>query len=737
MIHAGLYLFPEEQGERILAEHRREMKLTVKVVLTFSEDSEVPMANMNAAEDRYRTLLSVSSAIATQASLQEVLRSLRRLLSTSIPFDSIGISLLSEDGKSVRLGAFERGPAALDVAIGSEHQCAGTALERAIEEQKPLYIADLRTEIAKVPGIASQAARTALKSGYIFPISTPRKKLGALTFGSINEGQFSQDDMELMESIASHVAIAIESALATDAANLYQRQLLQERDRLRLLLEINNHLVSQLDVNALLGAASASIRKYFDNDFTGIWLIDQERTRLECAALDFPNSNGLLVNTLTPELTEEDLTKIRGRHPRILTRQQAAEMPGALVERWDAEGIESLAIAPLSTSNGPLGAIALGSRRFNRFDQEDLSLLSQVGTQISLALDNALAYGKLNASKNRLEEERLYLESEIRAEYNFEDIVGKSAALRKVLNQVAIVAPTGSTVLLLGETGTGKELFARAIHSRSARKDSTFVRLNCAAIPSGLVESELFGHEKGAFTSALTQKRGRFELADKGTLFLDEIGDISLDLQPKLLRALQEQEFERLGSTKTIHVDVRLIAATHRDLVAMIRNDQFREDLFYRLNVFPIEIPPLRDRREDIPLLVHCFVSRLSRRMQKHIRTIPRDAMEALIHAPWPGNIRELENFIERAVILSPGEELKVPIAEIRGLPSCRTSLRYGSSTLEDAERRAILDALGESGGRMSGKGGAAERLGLKRTTLQNKMRRLGISRADPSVKLK
>src|SRR6201987_5262032 len=249
---------------------------------------------------------------------------------------------------------------------------------------------------------------------------------------------------------------------------------------------------------------------------------------------------------------------------------------------------------------------------------------------------------------NGLDADQFYFEPEISSEHCFENIVGQSPALRKVLEHVAIVAPTDSTVLLHGETGTGKELVARAIHNLSSRRDRPYVRMNCAAIPSGLLESELFGHERGAFTGALMQRKGRFELADRGTLLLDEIGDISLDLQPKLLRALQEREFERLGSTKTIRVDVRLIAATHRDLQAMIRNNQFREDLFYRLNVCPIEIPPLRERREDIPLLVHYFVLRLSRQMQKRIKSVPKEAMEVLVNHDWPGNIRELEKSLER-----------------------------------------------------------------------------------------
>ncbi len=384
-------------------------------------------------------------------------------------------------------------------------------------------------------------------------------------------------------------------------------------------------------------------------------------------------------------------------------------------------------MVPLTTARRRLGALAVGSFEEHHYSGTDLEFLQQVAKQVAVAVENALAFQQIAELRDKLAKEKLYLEEEIQTEYNFEEIVGDSRALKLVLKEVQTVAATDSTVLILGETGSGKELVARALHNLSDRRERTFVKLNCAAIPTGLLESELFGHEKGAFTGAIATKIGRFELADRGTIFLDEVGEIPLELQVKLLRVLQEQEFERLGSTRTIRVNVRILAATNRDLGQMVEEQRFRSDLYYRLKVFPITVPPLRERPEDIPLLVRHFAQKFAQRMKKRIETIPSEAMKALQAYHWPGNVRELENFIERAVILTQGSDLFVSLAELKRPPSHTTN--SGTTTLEQAEREHILKALRESEWIIGGPAGAATKLGMKRTTLQSKMQKLNISR--------
>jgi formate hydrogenlyase transcriptional activator len=408
------------------------------------------------------------------------------------------------------------------------------------------------------------------------------------------------------------------------------------------------------------------------------------------------------------------------------SREDLLAMQSGFVSQMLEQGIQSLCCIPLVTRNGSLGTLNLASKERSAFI-EDIDFLEQVAAQVAVALDNARAYREIAELKDKLTKENLYLEDEIRSERNFEEIVGESAALKQVLNEARTVAPSDATVLILGETGTGKELIARAVHRMSSRKNANFIKLNCAAIPTGLLESELFGHEKGAFTGAVSQKIGRLELADKGTLFLDEVGEIPLEMQPKLLRVLQDQEFERLGSTRTIRVNIRLIAATNRDLAQSIANRQFRSDLYYRLSVFPIRMPALQERKEDIPLLVRYFVQDFARRMKKQIEIIPAETMNALVNWTWPGNVRELENIIERSVILSQGPILAVPLGELS--LSRQDSLNDG--TLESLHRETIVRVLRETGGVLSGPRGAAARLGVKRTTLQSKMQKLGISREE------
>jgi formate hydrogenlyase transcriptional activator len=541
--------------------------------------------------------------------------------------------------------------------------------------------------------------------------------------------------------VARQVAVAVDSALNFAQAQSVQEQLKNERDRLSLLLEVNNTVVSVLDLHELLNAVSKSLRRLVPHEYASLSLYDAETERLQIHALDFPVSKGLLQEGLSIPVEGSPTGRaLKTRQPVFITRGDIEQFGSDVARRILAEGLMSALCLPLISHGRPLGTLVVASLQEENFPEKDAKLLSHVANQIAIAVENSLAFRQVVDRANRLSEERLYLQDEIRTEHNFEEIIGESAALKLILRQIATVAPTDSTILIQGETGTGKELIARAIHNLSTRRERTLVKVNCAAIPTGLLESELFGHEKGAFTGAIAQRIGRFELAHRGTLFLDEVGDIPLELQPKLLRVLQEQEFERLGSPRTIRVDVRLVAATNVDLAQKVADNQFRRDLYYRLNVFPVTIPPLRERREDIPLLVRYFTQKHARRMKKPIETIPAKSMAALTEYPWPGNVRELENFIERAVILSRAGDLEVPLGELkpRAQPvgafiaaSLSPSSPDAITTLEAAERDHIVRVLEQTGWVIGGPTGAAVRLGMKRTTLQSRMKKLGIARLN------
>ena len=515
-----------------------------------------------------------------------------------------------------------------------------------------------------------------------------------------------------------------------DEAQRLQQELREERDRLRLLLDVNNLLVSRLDYPDLLRALSDSLQHVVKHDSASVVLLDQSTGQLRLEALTYTAEPGVVEPdiVLTLDGSAAGMT-FRTGVARVFRKEdldQFLEDAPPLLP----PSLQSLCCVPLVTRRGTLGTLNVASVDPDAFPPQEVDLLKQISTQVAIAMENALAYQEMTGIKDHLAEEKQYLEAEIRLEHDFGGIIGESPALRAVLHAVETVAPTEATVLIRGETGTGKEMLARGVHNLSPRRDRTFVRLNLAALPASLIESELFGYERGAFTGATSSKIGRLELANHGTLFLDEAGDIPPEIQPKLLRALQEKEFERLGSTRTQKVDVRLIAATNRDLEAMIADGLFRSDLYYRLNVFPIHVPPLRERPDDIPPLVHYFVEKFSRPLKRRITIIPRAAMDALKQSFWPGNIRELENLIERAVILSSGPELKVPLADLRpALSRSAGAAPTHAEHLRDIEREQILTALRESGGVIAGTTGAAVRLGMKRTTLQSRMQKLGINR--------
>jgi formate hydrogenlyase transcriptional activator len=678
---------------------------------------------------KYESLIRIAASVRAQGEPQELFEVLVHELGQVLQFDAI--AQFDERSNKVQwhLGSLCRKPRSFCAEVDNDE----TLPAWVYRHQETVALPSLHGE-TRFPKSVEVMREAGLQSVCAFPLSTVHRKLGSLVVASLHRDAYSVEEVRFCSLVASQIALAMD-----DAINFRASQRAQER--LELLLDLTNRVVSNLNLRDVLREISANIRRVMQCDGVGVDLPSPDDKKLRLYALDFPDNPGIIQEGFEPPADEQAsaLLVFQSGQPVILSKgeiEQEPSMPGF--------GIESLAHVPLIGRAGVVGVLSLGSRHEHAFCQDDLTFLSQIARQVAIAIENAWAFGEVSDLKNKLTLEKLYLEDEIRSELKFQEIVGKSEALRRVLQEVETVAPTDSTVLIYGETGTGKELIARAVHNLSARQSNGFVKLNCAAIPTGLLESELFGHERGAFTGAISQRIGRFELAHRGTIFLDEIGEVPLDLQPKLLRVLQEREFERLGSTRTLRTDARLIAATNRDLEALVAEQKFRSDLYYRLNVFPVRVPALRERPEDIPLLVRHFVQQFSRRMSKAIDTVPSESMEALIRYPWPGNIRELQNVIERAVILTKGPVLNISSDDLRSASSSPVSMPQAPpavnpssapngdppnmrALLEDAERKQILAILEQANWIVAGPNGAASRLGMKRSTLQSRMQKLGI----------
>lgn len=621
--------------------------------------------------------------------------------------------------------SFAHGPIARATLPGVEILCGGEALRR------------------ELPALASLPAYRDCGAYALLRLDTARQPLGAIEFLRTRPQEFSELERELLRELASIVALAVENVRDEEAAAQEEERLRRERDQYRILVDVTNAVITHHDLGALVADIAGDIHRYFGADYLSLALYDAGslliRTHAACFEMPRVASHDNVVTPLSASPAER---VFQSQRMLLAEGEELAVLASAYAEvaRVSALGMQVYCALPLSAGSKVMGTLALAHRKRDAFSRYDIELLQEIAARISMALDKALAYEEITRLKDTLARENRYLSEEIRSVGGFGEIVGESAAMKLVQEQVEMVAASDCTVLILGETGTGKELIARAIHRLSARQGRTMVKLNCAAIPAGLLESDLFGHEKGAFTGATAQRVGRFELADHGTLFLDEVGDMPIELQPKLLRALQEREIERLGGSKVIPVDVRMIAATNRDLTRMVAERQYRSDLYYRLNVFPIVIPPLRERPGDIPLLAHHLAQKIARRMNRRIDRIPDDTLAQLARLAWPGNVRELENVIERAIILCRGTTLELPVQELRQhlapgaarvgtmSPSGVMSHMAPPPETADDERQRIIRVLRETNGIVAGPRGAAVRLGLKRTTLLSRMQRLGIS---------
>jgi formate hydrogenlyase transcriptional activator len=665
-------------------------------------------------------LLEINNAIVSNLELRGLINSLSDCLNRYFQFDQAVLYLYEPESGGLREQILDPKPADNVFAKGLLLPVEGSASGKAFKSKK--VVVSNSDDLAKLPPeIRALVENAGIRSACSLPLLSGENALGVLSFLSFSDKSFSKEIVELLERANTQITIAVVNAIS------YQR-IERENARFGMLLDVSNALSAVLELNDVLKITSSILRGHIRHDFAAVGLHDDATHQFRILSLDNPPDSFQDEGTFFPAAGTPDELAIKTRQYVLRGVIDVNEFKSPFMKIAYDAGFRALCCAPLISRNRVIGVLAVATNTENSLTTADAETIQLIANQIAGAIENAVQFNEIERLKNRLVSEKLYLEEEIQNEYNFAEIVGTSATLRKVLKQIETVAPTDSCVLLYGETGTGKELISRAIHNLSGRRERTLVKLNCAAIPTGLLESELFGHEKGAFTGAVAPRVGRFELAHKGTLLLDEIGDIPFELQPKLLRVLQESEFERLGSSRTIKTDVRLIAATNANLPQLVEDKKFRSDLFYRLNVFPITIPPLRERREDIPLLAGYFAQKHARRMSKRIESIPRDSLDALCSYEFPGNVRELENFIERAVILTRGDELQMPLSELQHFKRPITDDGVPmSSSLRDIEREHIADVLKRTGGRVAGSGGAAEILNLPVSTLRNRMKKLGL----------
>src|ERR1700719_1014648 len=696
---------------------------------------EITVASRPSAAARFESLVRVSNAIGTHRDPQDLFGSLVRELHRVVRFDYIGVTIRDEKSNTFHRHSID---AKTEAAIPPDPELSMEESDAWwVYQNQEALVTSLETHDPRFSKLQEVLKKYGVHCLCTLPLTTAHSKVGTLTFGSKTPDVYSAEEVRFLSVVAEQIALAFDNALLFDAAQASQQQLLKKSERVGLLLELTNHVVSNLEFRDVLRAVVASTRRVMGCDGVGICLPDAGNTYLKIYAMDFPLSDeSVHEESLVP--IDEDVSGTVFRTGKLWCGSiQEARRLGMKYTLHSEVG--TLCILPLVSRGRVLGTFGVVKYQENAF-AGDCAFLSQIANQVAIAVENACAFGEIRELKDQLSKEKLYLEDEIRTEMNFAQIIGNSVSLRRDIKQVETVAPTDSTVLIYGETGTGKELIARGIHDLSPRRSKPFVKLNCAAIPTGLLESELFGHEKGAFTGAIAQRIGLFEVADGGTIFLDEIGEIPLELQTKLLRVLQEREFERLGSSRTLRTDARLIAATNRDLEVMVSEQKVRSDLFFRLNVFPVHVPPLRDRQGDIPLLVRHFTQQFSRRMKKTMDKIPSASMDALCRYHWPGNIRELQNVIERAVIISTGSELSVDVADLKFPNDSRTVEQSASpkstngalhNVLEETERGHILEALQRCNWVVAGPSGAAARLGMKRSTLQKRIHKLGIARVS------